>query len=534
MKLSRIGLSALLTVALLLMMAFPASAVTAAVTSRGTFSGATGDGAAGVTICGPQPSCSSQPASQIRWGQPTGSQRSGLGFAGTANQTISSSDPFAVGTLIHFNSGTVSGTGIDGVVLTVDVTVTTSAGSFGLSVPVQLQIDETPNQSPCAHPSDTPCADAINIVSLGENLSATEVLGDTSFTLTVSGFMRAGQLVTQFVSQENRTNSVQLFATLEQNNRPAADAGADRTVEQTGSSTSVTLDGSGSSDPDGDDLTYTWSGPALSAEATGHNPTVGLPAGTHEIVLTVSDGVLSDTDTVQIVVQDTVAPGIAGSRMPAANGDGWNNSEVTVTFECTDAGSGIASCTPDSTLSAEGTGQSVTGQAVDNAGNSASAVVGGINIDKTAPTVTFSGNAGSYSIGQTVQITCSATDALSGLASATCPEVSGAAIDLGPGTHTLEATATDRAGNTTVETATFEITVTYDGLCELARSYSGNPGVANSLCAKLASAQASAERGQTDSAAGMIAAFKNEVAAQSGKALTAQQAATLSSLADTL
>ncbi len=527
-------MSSLLAVAfLLIFLAVPAAAVSANVDSEGSFSNPVGDGAGSVLICGPEPRCPSGPESQIRWGQSTGSGTSGLGFQGT-DTVVSNETPFAVGTLLHFNNPTADGTQIDGVLLTVDVAVATAGGTFGLSVPTSLEIDNTNNAGPCPYPSNTPCSDAITIVSLGSDLNATEVLGDTSFTLTILGFQNAsGQLVTQFISQEGGTNSVRLFATLEQNTRPVSNAGTDQTVEQTGALTGVTLDGSGSSDPDGDVLTYTWTGGGLSG-VSGANPAVQLPAGSHTVTLTVSDGELTATDTVQVTVQDTIDPAIVGSRTPAANASGWNNTDVTVSFECDDSGSGIAGCSGPTTLSTDGAGQSVTGTAADNAGNTAEATVGGINIDKTAPAILFGGNAGTYTLDENVVITCTATDGLSGIDTADCPEVDSPAATLGVGTHTLNATATDRAGNTTTQSTTFEIVVTYDALCALVEQYVDHNGIANSLCAKLQAAEAAAGRGQADTAANIVNAFKNEVAVQAGKAMTAQQAATLTMLADHL
>jgi hypothetical protein len=89
------------------------------------------------------------------------------------------------------------------------------------------------------------------------------------------------------------------------------------------------------------------------------------------------------------IKRDATKPTIEGSASPAANGAGWNNSDVTVWFACADNLSGIASCGPSETLSSEGAGQSSTGTAVDNAGNNDTATVSGIKIDKTAPAITF-------------------------------------------------------------------------------------------------------------------------------------------------
>src|SRR5439155_17546616 len=45
----------------------------------------------------------------------------------------------------------------------------------------------------------------------------------------------------------------------EPNQNPVANAGLDQTVVVSGALTAVTLNGTGSSDPDGDTLTYAWS-----------------------------------------------------------------------------------------------------------------------------------------------------------------------------------------------------------------------------------------------------------------------------------
>ena len=68
---------------------------------------------------------------------------------------------------------------------------------------------------------------------------------------------------------------------------------------------------------------------------------------------------------------------------------------------------------------------------------------------------------------------------------------------------------------------------TYGGICELIRSVAVSRGLATSLCAKLDAAAAADARGNGAAKAGQLSAFEHEVAAQTGKALTAAQAATL-------
>src|SRR5579859_3241044 len=90
-----------------------------------------------------------------------------------------------------------------------------------------------------------------------------------------------------------------------------------------------------------------------------------------------------------VIKLDKTPPSITGARTPLANANGWSNMDVTVSFACSDVLSGLAPGSPPGTalVSSEGVNQQVPGVCLDLAGNTASAIVSRINIDKTPPTI---------------------------------------------------------------------------------------------------------------------------------------------------
>ena len=156
-------------------------------------------------------------------------------------------------------------------------------------------------------------------------------------------------------------------------------------------------------------------------------------------------------------VIDAFAPTASPTQSPSAVA-GWNNTDVTVTWNWTDAGgSGIdpANCPTGSTSAGEGTAIVLGATCKDLAGNTGTASYS-VMVDKTLPIVALAGgpaDGGSYYFGAVPGApTCSASDALSGLAGCA---VSGYSTVVG--SHTVIATATDRAGNVKTASATYTV-----------------------------------------------------------------------------
>lgn len=245
------------------------------------------------------------------------------------------------------------------------------------------------------------------------------------------------------------------------NSAPIANAGGPYTAIE---NSPITLSAAGSSDPDGDALTYEWdldnNGSYETSSVTA--TTTFTSAGTKVVGLKVTDAAgASSTTTTTVIVSDPTPPSIV-ANVPAATGNnGWYTSAVTVSFTVTDPESPASlqttNCGP-TTVSADTQSQQITCTATSDGGTSTKTVT--VKLDATKPVIAYAGAQATYTVDQTINITCSASDATSGLASNTCAPITGRAYGFSLGAHTFSATATDNAGNTRSASVTFTVVAT--------------------------------------------------------------------------
>jgi len=160
--------------------------------------------------------------------------------------------------------------------------------------------------------------------------------------------------------------------------------------------------------------------------------------------------------TVTFTVAPFVPPSITASASPSANANGWNNTNVTVTFTCAAGSYPVQTCTSPIVVSTAGANQVITGTVTDTAGNTNTAKVT-LNIDLTPPVLTITSPAnGATLTSSSLNVSGSVTDALSGVAGVTCNGTAGTVtggsfactVTLNSGANTITAQAADVAGNT--------------------------------------------------------------------------------------
>ena len=217
--------------------------------------------------------------------------------------------------------------------------------------------------------------------------------------------------------------------------------------------TSVTIAGTGFGTTQGTS-TVTFGG--ISATPTNWSNTSivvpvpsGVALGAIPVVVSVPGAGTSNSSTFTVVSPLAISALIS----PLPNANGWNNTNVTVSYACS-GGVPPLQCPGSQIVTTEGANQIVSASATDANGNHASVAVT-LNIDKTNPGITASvipaAVNGVVTIPAVVSFTCS--DALSGTAN--CP-VSINVTTAGAIEH-FSGTATDKAGNSASTTLTLNV-----------------------------------------------------------------------------
>jgi hypothetical protein len=214
-----------------------------------------------------------------------------------------------------------------------------------------------------------------------------------------------------------------------------------------------------------------WYNHTLSISFTGADATSGIDTCTQTTYSGPDDATASVNGTCRDRAGNTSAPGTFNfqydetgpnvtatpSRAPDLNG--WYNHTLTVSFNGTDATSGLESCVPAVSYSGpDSANASVSGTCTDHAGNTGARSFG-FSYDDTVPQVTSATPSRSPDHGgwynHTFSITFAGTDATSGVD--TCTQATYSGPD--DATASVSGTCRDRAGNTS---APFPFNFRYD------------------------------------------------------------------------
>jgi hypothetical protein len=168
---------------------------------------------------------------------------------------------------------------------------------------------------------------ALNVLLEGAVLGTTTVdaTGTAVAQVTIPAGTPPGEAFLTALLEGHATSAecaVEVVARLGGNEPPAADAGENARVECAAPGGAVVmLDGSASSDPDGDALIFAWSAPGIQFDdPTSPRPTALFPLGTTTVTLLVTDGMEVAEEHVEVLVEDTTPPAVFASLLPYEGG----------------------------------------------------------------------------------------------------------------------------------------------------------------------------------------------------------------------
>jgi probable HAF family extracellular repeat protein len=246
------------------------------------------------------------------------------------------------------------------------------------------------------------------------------------------------------------------------NSAPEANAGDDQTVE---CGFLVQLDGSGSRDADSDVLSYQWRN-GETVLGTSAILRVALPRGTHTLALTVTDSSgAGDDDTVTITVNDTTPPSVACPVNQTVPADAGCQASVpdfaTTAFAIDSCSSALTRSQSPAAGTAVGLGShTVTVSVTDEAGNVGTCTVALTVIDTAAPVgdcPPARSVSGCSALVPDFTASLLATDDCTQAGALVKTQSPAAGTLVSSGTHVINLTVTDAAGNSSACSTTFTV-----------------------------------------------------------------------------
>lgn len=198
-----------------------------------------------------------------------------------------------------------------------------------------------------------------------------------------------------------------------------------------------------------DDVNISWNSidPAPSSGGiTQPSPTTAGTEGIHTYTSTPSCDSEQNcaNGTIELKIDKTV-PTISYTVYETPNPAGWNHSDTTVSFNCSDSISGIGTCSQPVVVSSETASQTIFGTATDLAGNTTTIPVT-VKLDKTLPAISATINPAPNQYGwnsSNISVSFDCTDSLSGVALCSMPVL----VDTETEGRIITGTASDVAGN---------------------------------------------------------------------------------------